>query len=335
MTTERPSEHRHGRDRPSERRGLIVTLGLTATIMVAEFVGGWLSNSLALLSDAGHMLTDVLAIGLSWAALGFAAKPPTDRKTYGWYRLEILAALLNGVTLVVISIVIFREAYERMLDPPEIATGTLLIVASIGLAANAVGLLFLSGHRHSLNVRGAYLHVMGDLLSSIGVLAGGVIIRFTGKAVVDPVISFVIGAVIVVGAVRLVKESVDVLLEATPAGMDLDEIGRVLAEIDGVQGVHHVHVWSLTSGVHALSCHAQVRRDELPRSDAILASIHACLRSRFGIGHATVQIESDERARDGSGSCLGTETCVGSGSSTSSSTNGRSGPDPRAAVTRR
>lgn len=288
-----------GRHRESERRGLLWALILTGTILVAEVVGGWLSNSLALLADAGHMLTDALAIGLAWAAVGLAARPATRSKSFGWHRLEILAALFNGVTLVVMSLFIFREAYLRFLEPPEVATGTMLGVATVGLVANAIGLQFLSGHGHSLNVRGAYLHVLGDLLSSVGVIAGGVFMWFTGNYIVDPILSAGIGVVIVVSAVRLLKESVDVLLEATPAGIDLDEVGRAMVEINGVEGIHDLHVWSLTSGLHALSCHVEVEADNLPHADAILDRVKAVLRSRFRITHTTLQIESQEYKHQG------------------------------------
>lgn len=288
-----------GRQRRSERRGLLAALVLTATILVAEVIGGWLSNSLALLADAGHMLTDALAIGLAWAAVGLATRPATRSKSFGWHRLEILAALFNGVTLVVMSLFIFREAYVRFLQPPDVATGTMLTVATIGLVANAIGLQLLSGHGHSLNVRGAYLHILGDLLSSVGVIAGGVFMWLTGQYVVDPIISVGIGGVIVVSAVRLLKESVDVLLEATPVGIDLDEVGEAMVEINGVEGIHDLHIWSLTSGVHALSSHVEVKAENLPHADAILDRVKAVLRRRFEITHTTLQIESEEYKHQG------------------------------------
>ena len=225
---------------------------LTAVILVAEVVGGYLSNSLALLADAGHMLTDVLAVGLAYLALGLAIRPATETKTYGWYRLEVLAALVNGVTLVVMSLFIFWESYERFYEPPEISTGTMLVVATIGLLANSLGLVFLSGHGGSLNMRGAYLHILGDLLSSVAVVAGGLFMLLTGNYLVDPILSILIGAIIIFSAYRLLRESVDVLLEAIPSGMELEEVGRSIAEIEGVIGVHDLHIWSLTSGMNAM-----------------------------------------------------------------------------------
>lgn len=289
--------HATGRRRGAERRGLRIALLLTALILVAEVVGGYLSNSLALLADAGHMLTDVLAIALAYAALGFATRPPTARKTYGWYRLEVLAALVNGVTLVVMSLFIFWEAYKRILEPPEVSTGTMLAVATIGLVANACGLFFLRGHGGSLNMRGAYLHVLGDLLSSVAVVAGGVFMAFTGIYLVDPILSVLIGVVIIFSAYRLLRESVDVLLEAIPRGMELEEVGNAIARVEGVIGVHDLHIWSLTSGLNALSCHVEVRTDTLVQSDALLGRINDMLRTRFSVTHTTIQMESEDYRR--------------------------------------
>ncbi len=286
-----------GRRRAAERRGLRATLGLTAAILVAEVIGGYLSNSLALLADAGHMLTDVLAIGLAYLALGFATRPPTDTKTYGWYRLEVLAALVNGVTLVVMSLFIFWEAYDRFFEPPDISTGTMLVVAAIGLVANAVGLAFLSGHGGSLNMRGAYLHVLGDLLSSVAVVAGGVFMWLTGNYLIDPILSVLIGVIIIFGAYRLLRESVDVLLEAIPRGMELEDVGTAIAEVDGVISVHDLHVWSLTSGMNAMSCHVEVRTATLAESDALLGRINELLRRNFSITHTTIQMESEDYRR--------------------------------------
>ena len=295
-------DHNHGRDRTGrhregERRGLRLALMLTATILIAEVVGGFLANSLALLADAGHMFTDALSIGLAYMALGFATRPPTSQKTYGWYRLEVLAALVNGVTLVVMSLFIFWEAYERLVEPPEVATGVMLIVATIGLFANALGLMLLSGHHHSLNMRGAYLHVLGDLLSSVAVVAGGVFMWATGNYLVDPILSVLIGIIIIASAYRLLRESVDVLLEAIPSGMDLEEVGLAIAEIDGVASVHDLHIWSLTSGMHALSCHVEVRFETLGEADALLGRINEMLRKEFTITHSTIQMESEEYRR--------------------------------------
>ena len=272
----------------------MLALGTTAIIFVAELAGGWLSNSLSLLADAGHMFSDALALLLALAALSFATRPATPEKTYGWYRLEILAALTNGVTLVVLSLFIFWEAYQRLLAPPEVRTGLMMVVAAIGLAANAIGLRFLHGHDHSLNMRGAYLHVLGDLLSSVGVLIGGALMWATGNRLIDPLVSICIGVVIVLGAYRLVRESVDVLLEATPAGIDVREVSRKICGITGVEGVHDLHVWSLTSGVYALSCHVEVKREILTESENLLDVLRHTLREGFAIAHTTIQIEPED-----------------------------------------
>ena len=286
-----------GRSRAAERRGLRRALLLTATILVAEVIGGYVSNSLALLADAGHMFTDALAIALAYAAIGFATRPPTAHKTYGWYRLEVLAALANGVTLVVMSLFIFWEAYERVVAPPEVSTGTMLLVATIGLVANGFGLFFLHGHGHSLNMRGAYLHVLGDLLSSVAVVAGGVFMAFTGVFIIDPILSVLIGLIIIASAYRLLRESVDVLLEAIPSGIELEEVGNAIAQVDGVLGVHDLHIWCITSGLNALSCHVEVDTDSLAECDALLGNINHMLRERFAITHTTIQMESEDYRR--------------------------------------
>lgn len=297
--------HRHGpgggglRERSAERRGLLAALATTSVILVAEAVGGWLSNSLALMADAGHMLHDALALALAYVALVFAARPATRRKTFGWYRLEILAALVNGVALVVISLFIVWEAWERWAAPPEVDTGLMMIVAVVGLAANGLGLFFLSGHGHSLNMRGAYLHVLGDLLSSVGVVVGGGVMALTGLYWIDPLLSGLIALVIVWSAWRLLRESVDVLLEATPAGIDYLEVQGSIQEVAGVVGVHDLHIWSLTSGMYSLSCHVEVDERGLGAIEELLDAIRHVLRERFAIDHTTIQIEPENYKRRG------------------------------------
>ncbi len=284
-------DHSHGRDRAGERRGLLLALVTTTVILVAEAIGGWLSNSLALLADAGHMFSDALALGLAYAALALAERPATRSKTYGWYRLEILAALLNGAVLVAISAFIVWEAWERLMRPPGVDIPLMMVIALIGLVANALGLFFVSGHTHGLNMRGAYLHILGDLLSSVGVVLGGVAMWATGAMWVDPLLSVLISVVIVIGAWRLLRESVDVLLEATPAGIDHLEVERRITALNDVVGVHDLHIWCLTSGMNALSCHVEVEEECLPRCDALLDAIRHVAREEFQISHVTVQIE--------------------------------------------
>ncbi|MCU0606591.1 MAG: cation diffusion facilitator family transporter, partial [Candidatus Edwardsbacteria bacterium] len=271
------------------------TLLLTAIFMVVEFAGGFWSGSLALVSDAGHMLTDVLAIALSLVAIRFAATPANGRKTYGFYRLEILAALANGVTLIVLAGYIFSEAWQRFRAPAEIRSTMMIAVALAGLAVNIAGFLILrASSRHSLNVRGAFLHVVGDLLSSVAVVAGGLVIRFTGWTVIDPALGVLIGLVILKGAWDLVKESVDVLLEAAPSGLEAAQVESALQAVPGVRAVRHLHLWSISSGIHALSAHVQIDDQLTSDSDKLLREINGTLEEKFGILHSTVQFECDE-----------------------------------------
>lgn len=301
------SDHgHHHHHRHQSQKALAWTLGLTAGFMVVEFIGGWLSGSLALISDAGHMLTDVLAIGLSLLAIRFASTPANGRKTYGFYRLEILAALANGVTLILLSVYIFYEAWQRFRQPAEINSGLMIAVAFVGLLVNLAGFLILrTSSRRSLNVRGAFLHIVGDLLSSVAVVAGGLVIRFTGLSIVDPILGILIGLVILKGAWDLVREAVDILLEATPVGVEIVKVESALEEVPGVKDVHHLHVWSLTSGVHALSAHVQIEDQMTSQSDMLLSKINELLEERFGIAHSTVQLEC--------GTCQGCACWLGEG----------------------
>lgn len=287
--------HDHHHHRKAGQKGLFITLILTGLVMLAEFLGGWLSGSLALLSDAGHMLTDVLAIALSLLAMRFALQPSTEKKTYGFYRLEILAALINGITLILLSGYIFYEAWQRFSSPTEIKSGLMIVVAVIGLLANLAGFFILkSSSKHSLNVRGAFLHIIGDLLSSVAVVIGGLLIRFTGFYLIDPILSIIIGLVILKGAYDLVKESVEILLEATPVGIEGREVETALRKIAGVRTVHHLHIWSLSSGIHALSAHVQIEDQMTSQSDELLAEIQELLEHEFGILHTTIQFECEQ-----------------------------------------
>ena len=258
--------------------------------MVVEAVGGLLANSLALVADAAHMLSDVAALGLSAFALWFARRPATAQKSYGYLRIEILAALINGVTLVVLSLFIFWQAWQRLHSPEPIAGGLMLAVAVGGLLVNILAAFLLHGASgHSLNVRGAYLHVLGDLLGSVGAIAAAIIILTTGWLPADPLISVVVGALILVSSWRLVRESVDILLEATPAHIDLAAVERAVQDVAGVQTVYDLHVWTLTSGFVAMSGHVVI--DDMGRYDQVLAAVHTTMHEIFGINHVTVQIE--------------------------------------------
>lgn len=264
-------------------------LGLTAAFMVAEIVGGLLSNSLALLADAGHMFTDVAALALSVLAMHWARRPPTVRRTYGYARLEILAALANGSTLLVVAGLIIVEAWHRIQDPVVIDGTVMLTVATLGLGVNIVGAVLLHSHAHdNLNVRGAYLHVLGDLLGSVGAIAAGIIVLTTGWTPADPIISVVIALLILVSAWRLVSEAVDILMEAAPAHLDLTEIIDALRSVEGLEEVHDVHIWTLTSGFVAMSGHGVI--DDPAEHTRVLVEVRERMAG-FGIEHVTFQIE--------------------------------------------
>jgi cobalt-zinc-cadmium efflux system protein len=282
--------HRAPRGQESQRR-IGTALGIAAAVMVAEGVGSWLAHSLALLADAGHMLADVAALGLSLLVVSLARRPATAERTFGLLRLEILAALVNGAALIAISIGIAVEAYRRFYAPQPVHGGVLVAFAAASLVANAAGVAVLhSGHNHSLNQRGAYLHILGDLLGSAGALAAGAIIITTGSVQVDPLISIAISLLILGSAWRLVRESADVLLEATPAHIALGEVHDCIASVPGVTSVHDLHVWTVTSGVIAMSGHLVVQ--DPADNQRVLEAVQLGL-ARMGIGHVTVQMEKD------------------------------------------
>jgi cobalt-zinc-cadmium efflux system protein len=269
------------------RAALLLAIGVT----VAEAVGGWFSHSLALLADAGHMLADVGALGLALFVARVAQRPATPQRSYGLLRLEILAALVNGAALVAIAVGIGIEAVRRLEAPSEVHGALLLGVAAVGLAANVVGVMILHhGHDHSLNQRGAYLHMMSDLLGSIGAVVAGLLVLTTGWRLADPIISLAIGLLILNGAWRLVRESADILLESTPSHIALGTVHDALARLPGVSSVHDLHVWTLTSGVVAMSGHLVVRNPG--DNQRILEDAQQRLRS-LGITHVTVQMEKD------------------------------------------
>lgn len=273
------------------RRRMTAVLVITGVVMVAELVGGLVAHSLALLADAGHMLADVAAIGLALLVAHLARRPATPERSFGLMRLEILAALVNGAVLIVIAGGIAVEAWRRLRAPAPIDGPVLFVVALIGLAANIVGARLLHhGHDHSLNQRGAYLHVLGDLLGSIGALAAGAIVLATGWTAADPIISVLIALLVLVSAWRLVRESVDVLLEATPASVSLPEVHDSIVALPGVSSVHDLHVWTVTSGVVAMSGHLVVRNPA--DNQRILEAVQDRMAG-LGIRHVTVQMEKD------------------------------------------
>ncbi len=274
---------------------LKIALAIVLVVMVAEVIGGVLSNSLALLGDAGHMLVDALALGMSLFAIRIARRPATATKTYGYYRVEIMAALANGIALALVAAYIFYEAYHRFLDPPTVQTTLMLVVATIGLIANLIGIQLLRGVSHgSLNIKAAFWHILGDTLSSVGVIIAGIIISITGWGVVDPIIAVFIGSIILWGAVRLVRESVDILLEAVPRHIQLDKVIEIIKKAPGVKDVHDIHIWTITSGIHALSAHLLIEDQTVSRSAEIAETVNNDLAKHFNITHTTLQLECEK-----------------------------------------
>jgi cobalt-zinc-cadmium efflux system protein len=271
------------------RKRLTLALVLAAVYMVAEVVGSILSNSLALLADAGHMLTDVAALGLSLFAIWVAQRPPTPKRTYGYRRMEILAALVNGATLIAMAVLIFAEAYRRWSNPPNVKGGLMLAVACGGLAVNLASLWILRGGREeSLNVRGAWLHVLTDTLGSAQAIAAGVLISGFGWNWADPLASVLIGMLVIVSSWGLVREALAVLMEGVPEHVKLDDVAEVMARVPGVKAVHDLHVWTITSGFVALSAHVVVE-PECPED--VLWRVRDAIHQRFGIEHSTIQVE--------------------------------------------
>ena len=264
-------------------------LALTGTFMVVEAVGGWIAGSLALLADAGHMLTDVGALGLSLLTAWIAQRPANDTKTYGYLRWEILAALVNGAALFGIAAWVVVEAVHRIQNPQPIRTGLFLAVAIAGLLVNLASLAALHSHREgSLNVRGAYLHVLGDALGSVGAVAAAAVIALTGWTLADPIVSIFLSLLILIGAARLLRDSTDILLESVPRHVSMAEVQRRILAVPGVEAVHDLHVWAVTSGMVAMSGHAVV--PDLEAHPEVLAGIRTEM-SRLGIGHVTIQLE--------------------------------------------
>ena len=290
MTHEHRSASKTGREFARGRLALV--LPLLAAYMVAEVVGGLLTNSLALLADAGHMLSDVAAVALTLFAMWIARRPATAARTFGYYRAEILAALVNGATLVAIAIYVFVEAWQRARNPPAVLGTGMLAIAVGGLAVNVVGLWLLKDSRsESLNVRGAWLHVLGDALGSVAAIASGALIAGFGWNWADPVASVAIAVLILYSAWALVREATAVLMEGAPGNIDVDAVRGALRAIDGVEEVHELHVWSISSGLASLSCH--LVRSNNARVDALLHAARERLARDFGIQHVTIQVESE------------------------------------------
>jgi cobalt-zinc-cadmium efflux system protein len=273
-------------------RSLAIVFGLTAAYMIAEVVGGLLTNSLALLADAGHMLTDAGALGLALLAIWFAKRPATPEKSYGYYRAEILAALGNGVVLVLVSIYIIYEAWRRLQNPPHVLSGPMLAIAVLGLGVNLAGIKLLhTSADQSLNVHGAYLEVLSDLLGSVGVIVASLIMLTTGWLLADPIISMGIGLFIIPRTWKLLKEASHILMEGTPAGFDVQALDKAVRSIPGVIALHDLHVWTITSGWNALSGHFVVQQNA--DNDFVLSELRRIVREQFGIEHTTIQLERE------------------------------------------
>lgn len=284
-------------DRAANRTRLRWTLVLVLAYMGAEVVGGLWTGSLALVADAGHMLADAGSLALALFALGMAERRHTPERTFGYHRTEILAALAQGAALVAIAIFVVVEALGRLGDPPEVAGGPMLVIAVGGLAVNGLALSLLHGGRHgSLNLRGAWLHVLADALGSVGAIVAGALIWGLGWTWADPAASLAIAALVVWSSWTLLRDAVGVLMESTPRHLDADEVRTAIAAVDGVEGVHDLHVWTITSGFESLSVHAQVAgRDR----DETLSEVREMVRERFGIAHSTIQIEEGECGEEG------------------------------------
>ncbi|MDI6757447.1 MAG: cation diffusion facilitator family transporter [Endomicrobiia bacterium] len=273
---------------------LLIIISFNLALMALEVVGGLISGSLALLSDAGHMLTDTTALLVTFTAISFASRGATPRKTFGWKRVEVLAALFNGALLAALSGVILYESVSRFFHPVEIKTSVMLAVAAVGLVGNAVGLVILrKEHSSNINIRGAYLHILGDLLSSVGVIAGALVISLTGFYLVDSILGVMIAAVIVRNAAALIMESLNILLEAAPPDLSVADIVSEIKMIRGIRDFHHVHVWSISGESRALSAHVLVDDIKTSESQNILCEVRGILSDKYNISHTTLEVECD------------------------------------------
>ncbi|WP_405175078.1 cation diffusion facilitator family transporter [Paenibacillus sp. FSL H8-0261] len=287
-----PHGHHHF-DPSGNKKGLMIALIITVGIMFLEFFGGLITNSLALLSDSGHMLNDASSLALSLVAVWFATKPASPNKTYGFHRFEILAALLNGVTLFVVAGFIIVEAYGRFFEPPTVASGSMMLIACIGLLANvasAWSLMRKGDVKNNINLRSAYLHVLGDALGSVGAIIAGLVMMIFGWYIADPIISVLVALLILRGAWGIIKHTVHVLMEGTPITVNPTEVKAVLENIEGVINVHDLHIWTITSGLDSLSCHLLIKDQE--DDQRILQQAIQLIAERFKIQHTTIQIET-------------------------------------------
>ena len=280
----------------AHRSRLVAVFLITLAIFVAEVIGGLASNSLALIADAGHVFTDVVGVGLALGAIWIAARPASDARTFGFYRAEILGAVINAVLLFGVAAYVMYEAWQRLMAPPEVASGLMLAVALAGGAANGVSLWLLRGAQgESLNMRGAYLEVLGDLLGSVAVVVAAVVIALTGQTIADPIASALIGILILPRTWGLLREALDILLEATPKGLRLAEVREHLLRAEGVDDIHDLHAWTITSGMKVASAHVVLRDGANPAR--VLEELNECLSEDFDVEHSTIQLETSDRRR--------------------------------------
>ncbi len=277
----------------AEQRNLIIAIILTASIMIVEAVGGVISNSLALLGDAWHMFADLMALVLCYIAGSISIKPATWNRTYGYYRVEILAAFINGATLVLVAIFIFYEAFERILLTESVHSIQMLIVAVVGLGANLVSMTVMSRRMLSLNVKAAFLHVLSDALSSVGVIIGAILIYFTGLFIIDSIIGLMIGIVIIYSTSKMLRTVINILLEGTPEHIDPKKVIEKLKSIEGVINIHDLHIWSITSYAHVLSAHVVLEDRTLKDVNNFLNKVKIMLKEEFDISHSTLQLEKE------------------------------------------
>ncbi len=299
----RTGKHMHNHTHGMAKQTLRLAFFLTLIILAVGVAGGLLANSLALLSDAGHIVTDLFALGLAWFAAGQAERPSNERKTFGYHRVGILAALLNAVSLIVIAVVISWEAIQRFQHPEPVQPLIMFGAAAIAILVNLTIAFGLRKEGDNLNVRAAVLHVLGDVGASVGVIVAGTVILLTGWTLADPILSIGIAILIAVGAWRILRETTDILLEAVPHDISISNLVRDMRNVKGVQDIHDLHVWSIASGMHALSCHVLI--DNLPpsASASILQSLTAVLNEKYRIGHSTIQFECNSHE----GACCRTQ----------------------------
>lgn len=296
MTADGTTQHSgggHSHDfRAASRKSLWITLALTSAYAMAEVIGGLLANSLSLLADAGHMVTDALAIGLALLAIWVATRPPSTRRTFGYHRTEVLAALLNALSLWLIAGWIFFEAYQRFQDTPEVNGSLMLSVGFVGLLVNITAAMVLRrSSKESLNVEGAFLHVWGDLLGSIGVVGAGLLIIFFGWPIADPIFGVVIGLLVLFSSSRLIWKVMHVLMEGTPSRLDIHHLCERIERVEGVTGVHDIHAWTITTGYDVFSAHVTAEGAMIDPSGSLLRNLRSIASEEFGITHVTIQLE--------------------------------------------